>query len=65
MIGNFGFVFEERSHDERLRSTLKRDTGCVFNFENLRCRDGLVRTIGLTVEIKLLRRCMDSVLDSF
>ena len=46
-------MFEGRSHDLRLRSTLKRDTGCVFIFEKLRFRDGLVWTAGLTVEIKL------------
>ena len=49
----------------RSSKTLKRKAGCVFNFEKLRFRDGLGWTVGLTVKIKLLRRCVNGVLGSF
>ena len=66
IAGHFGFVFQETRHRFRkdpfsncFPSTLKRKVGvsnssCLKNvFEKLRFRDGLVFTVGQTVEIKL------------
>jgi len=63
ITGHFGFVIEENSVREitlkRFPSTLRRkaafsnSSGLKSVFVKLRSRDGLVWTVGVTVEIKL------------